>query len=220
MQVFDDCLIVNIGKGNVFYCIEDSIEGSTFKGWVVSNGNSANLYLVDLFKMNVDADLIQLSPIWDKLDKVVQDQIISHKEIKIETVKERMETARQSRKKVYNFDHLPKMLTCKCGAETKANYYALQRKADDLKVPIEDLFKNYVCQKCCCTKGRGKGKGKKLDVNLPAMLTCSCGVQMKPNYSYLQKKADAKKIPLMDLVKNWKCQVCNPTKGRGRKKKS
>lgn len=218
MQVFDDCLIVNVGKGNVFYCIEDSIKGSTFKGWVVNKNNSANLYLVDLSKINVDADLIQLSPIWSKLDKTVQDQIISHKEIKVETARERMETARQSRKKIYNFDHLPKMLTCKCGAETKANYYYLQKRADNLKVPIEDLFKNYVCQACNPTKG--KGKASKLDVNLPAMLTCKCGVQIKPNYSYLQKKADEKKIPLMDLVKNWKCQTCNPTKGRGRKKKS
>jgi len=48
-------------------------------------------------------------------------------------------------------------------------------------------------------------------------LKCKCGRETKANYYYLQKKADAKKIPLDDLVKSYQCQTCNPTK---RKKKN
>jgi hypothetical protein len=51
--------------------------------------------------------------------------------------------------------------------------------------------------------------------SLPKELTCGCGNTMKPNYSVLQKKADALMIPLVDMIKDWKCKICKPVK-RGR----
>ena len=52
----------------------------------------------------------------------------------------------------------------------------------------------------------------------PEYLECKCGEKTKANYSYLAKKALAAKIDVMELVNNYECQICNPTKGRGRKR--
>lgn len=56
-----------------------------------------------------------------------------------------------------------------------------------------------------------RSKRKKKYTDMPEYLECACGKKVK---AYLQKKADAKCIPLMDLVKGYQCQGCNPTKGR------
>jgi len=64
-----------------------------------------------------------------------------------------------------------------------------------------------------------KNRRKKYDFSkFPEFLECKCGRQVKGNYYQLQKKADAKQVPLDDLVKNYVCQSCSPTP-RGRKKK-
>jgi len=61
-----------------------------------------------------------------------------------------------------------------------------------------------------------KQRKKKYD-GLPEFLECKCGAKVKANYSYLQKKADAKKVPMDDLIKGYQCQTCNPTKGKKKK---
>ena len=65
---------------------------------------------------------------------------------------------------------------------------------------------------------RGKRKKKFNFDGLPEFLKCKCGREVKANYYYLQKKADAKKVPLQTLVDSYQCQTCNPTKGRPKKK--
>lgn len=50
--------------------------------------------------------------------------------------------------------------------------------------------------------------------NLPDVITCKCGRETKANYSYLSAKADKLEIPLQQLIDEYQCQKCNPTKGR------
>ena len=96
--------------------------------------------------------------LWDGLPAKIRDQIEkAHADTKAERV-ERMAHARTKRKKKFDFSSLPDMLTCKCGKAIKANYYYLQKKADEKKVPLDDLVKSYACQKCNPTKGRKKKK--------------------------------------------------------------
>jgi len=48
----------------------------------------------------------------------------------------------------------------------------------------------------------------------PKFLKCKCGREVKCNPYVLQKKADTLKVPVLDLINNFACQVCKPTKGR------
>jgi len=62
-------------------------------------------------------------------------------------------------------------------------------------------------------------RGRKSRINrdaFPEFLKCSCGREVKCNPNALQKKADTLKVPVADLVKNYKCQKCHPTKGRAK----
>lgn len=53
--------------------------------------------------------------------------------------------------------------------------------------------------------------------DLPKTLTCAYGHEVNANWSVLNKKADKLDIPAIDLANNYKCQKCNPTKGRKKK---
>lgn len=116
-------------------------------------------YICDKLNLSVvNKDILAEAGIWDSLSDGIKELIVqTHEETKAER-KEKMAHARKKRKKKYDFSHLPEFLTCKCGKEVKANYYYLQKKADDKKVPLDDLVKGYVCQSCCPTKGRKKKK--------------------------------------------------------------
>lgn len=58
------------------------------------------------------------------------------------------------------FANLPEEMVCKCGNRVHINATYLKAKAAKKKTTIEELVKNFVCQKCCNTKGRPKGKKK------------------------------------------------------------
>ena len=104
----------------------------------------------------VDEDILTKAGIWEDLPKKVRSEIIKAQEEKQQSIKEKMELAREKRKKRYDFSHLPDVMKCKCGTEIKPNYYYLQKKADKKGIPVDDLFKNFKCQKCESTRGRKK----------------------------------------------------------------
>lgn len=54
---------------------------------------------------------------------------------------------------------------------------------------------------------------------LPENMVCKCGREVKANYYYLSKKAEDKGTTLKELIESYQCQICNPTKGRKKKKK-
>jgi len=66
-------------------------------------------------------------------------------------------------------------------------------------------------------KANARQKRRTKNPNLPKTLTCSCGREVNANWTVLNKKADKLGIPAIDLANNYKCQKCNPTKGRKKK---
>lgn len=93
---------------------------------------------------------------WDKLGSEKQAQLQIQKEQEKEVVAEKMAHARSKRRN--KFENLPEFLECKCGNKVKANYSYLQKKADEKKIPLQDLINGYQCQTCNPTKGRRKKK--------------------------------------------------------------
>jgi hypothetical protein len=108
-----------------------------------------------------------------------------------------------------NYKHITKELLIK--HDVWSNF------TDSIQCKIEGMNKEKEVEvKEKMAKARSKRR-KKYD-DLPKELVCECGNKVTANWSYLNKKADKLGIPAMDLAKNYKCQVCNPTKGRGKKK--
>lgn len=102
---------------------------------------------------------LELAGIWSDLKKDYREAVIHFGEQKQAEVSDKMAEIRKKKKKKYDFSKLPEFLKCKCGRETKANYYYLQKKADQKKIPLDDLVKGYQCQTCRPTKGN-KGNKK------------------------------------------------------------
>ena len=99
-----------------------------------------------------------MAEIWAKLTQAERDHHThTHTKQKAE-VSEKMAEIRKKRKSRINKDAFPEFLQCSCGREVKCNPHYMQKKADKLKVPVDDLIKGYQCQKCNPTKGKGKKK--------------------------------------------------------------
>ena len=158
---------------------------------------------MDVTKLNKE-DLISLK-IWDDIPKKIQKEVLDQVEIQKQLIAEKVERMQKGRKKRYNFDGLPQILTCSCGKTAKPNYYTLSKLADEKIIPLSDLIKNYRCRKC-------KSQDK-IPTNFPEFMECKCGNKVKTNYYYLKTKAQKMGISIDNLIANYQCQKCNPTKG-------
>jgi hypothetical protein len=90
----------------------------------------------------------------------------------------------------------------------------LSKSIQDEIIESQEVKKEIVKEKMAAMRGQRK---KKYD-HLPQEMVCKCGSKTKANWSYLNSKADKLGCTGMDLVKNYQCQKCNPTKGRRKKK--
>jgi hypothetical protein len=156
MNLFEGYPQFKLNRDQTFYFMKDSVKGSLIKAWLVKDGNTATLHLVDLLKTLIEIDVLKGIGLWDLLDVATQGAITEVNTLKTTVVKDKMAEMRGKRKKKFDFSKLPEFLTCKCGREVKANYYSLQKKADKQMIPLDDLVKSYQCQTCNPTKGRKK----------------------------------------------------------------
>lgn len=133
------------------------------------------------------------------------------------------------------FAALPKELVCKCGAKIKLNPYQLKAKSEKLGTTIQKLIEDYACQTCRPTKLGGKKKSTKVKAisdkpkgkrgrqpnpefaGLGKTMKCSCGKEAVLNPTYLKAKAEKLGTTMEELIKNFKCQSCAPSRGRPRK---
>ena len=129
---------------------------------------------------------------------------------------------KRGRAKNPKFANYPSELVCKCGNRTKVAASNLDAKAKLKGISVDELVKEYVCQKCCPRKrGRfGKAKNPKFK-DYPDELVCKCGNKVKVGASNLNARAKLKGISVKDFVKGYVCQKCFSTRGRkkGWKKK-
>ena len=171
---------------------------------------------VSVHARKVGKDNLQFLKLWDSIPKDDQQKIEAAQEEIVINVVNKMAKARAARKKKY--ENIPKEITCSnCNKVQKMNPGIIAKKIEKLNVLLDDYLKNFQCQKCNPTKGR-KANPKYKD--MPEELICKCGASVKANYTYLSKKAEAKKITLDDLIKSYQCQKCHPTKGRKKGQKT
>jgi hypothetical protein len=150
--------------------------------------------------------------LWDKIS--AKNQKLVHNVIKEETdsVKNRLEKARSLRKEKY--PHIPKELTCTvCNDKIKIQPSVIAKRIETKKILIDDYIKNYKCIKC-----GGRGRTKNIEfAKLPKTIKCKCGKEVLTNAAQLKIKASKNKTTIEELIKNFSCQSCSPSK-RGRKK--
>jgi len=68
------------------------------------------------------------------------------------------------------------------------------------------------------TQGPKQGRRQHYDSNIPRVLKCvECEAEVNVPPSQLMKRAEKAGVSWEEFVEQFKCQRCNPTKGRGRK---
>ena len=105
------------------------------------------------------------------------------------------------------------ILSCKCGAKVIYPSSVALKFATKKGLTLEKYIENFVCQKCCSSKGR------KANSNLPPKveLKCKCGVVVTYPASIALKNAIKKGLTVEKYIKSFRCQSCKNTKGRRKK---
>jgi len=114
--------------------------------------------------------------------------------------------------------NIPTELTCiQCKAVIKSSLSVMAKRIERLGITAKEFTKQFRCQKCHPTKGR---KSNPKYAHLPKEIACcKCGVIMKCAPSQIVQRAKSKKMTPEKFMKQYACQKCVCTKGRGRKKK-
>jgi hypothetical protein len=165
---------------------------------------------------NIPIEDLKKIEVWDKLSSDIRKFMENGEVAYQEEVKGRMGKARGARKKKYA--NVPRELICtKCQEKVNVAPGILVARVEKIAkekailFTIEDYQKVFQCQRCNCTKGR---KANPANANLPKELVCSCGAKVKTNSTALNKVAALRKITIEEYVKNFRCQLCNPTRGK------
>ncbi|HII94239.1 MAG TPA: hypothetical protein HA367_00625 [Candidatus Methanofastidiosum sp.] len=156
----------------------------------------------------VSKEELEKIEVWGQLTEDVQKSIMTGGDAKKSQVHERLSKARASRTKKY--ENVPKELKCKCGVVIKVAPTVLLGRIEKLGVTLQEYVDKFECQSCHPTKGR---KPNLSNSNLPKELVCKCGAKVKTNATALKKSAEKKGISIEEIIKNYSCQKCNPTKG-------
>jgi len=154
MNPFDDLKLFEDKNGTRYRFVR--VFGDKIIVWRKGSRMTDEYRLGALNLSTVNEEILTAAGIWDELPETIKTSITNQQVKYVEQVHDKMAVARQKRKKKYDFSSFPEFLKCKCGREVKANYYMLQKKADEKKIPLEDLVNAYVCQTCCPTIGRKK----------------------------------------------------------------
>jgi hypothetical protein len=182
-------------------------------GW-----NREKLVGIDVHKINID--VLKSLKIWDDLSEEVKNRVVNgvnsvdsvnnvivNKESNVIN-KEDSIMARTSK-----HVGVPNQVTCiKCGGKTAIAPSILAVRIEKSGKSIEDFVSNWACAKCV-PPVRGRKPNPEL-ANYPKQMTCSCGNKVNTNISYLKIKADKKGVTVKSLIDSFKCQTCEPTKGR------
>lgn len=185
--------------------------GKDWKGW-----NLDHLMVIKATSLN--SNILKRVNAWDKLSEGVRAEIEKIEADVDYVIKARMEKARKSRKSKYA--NVPKEATCiECGEVQVIPPSVLVKRAEkwangDKTLTVFDFLKQFKCQKCCPSRGRkSNGLASKIE------LVCKCGAKVVYSAKIVKKTSEKKGITVEAYVKGYRCQKCNPTIGRGRRKK-
>ena len=169
---------------------------------------------------NVDVDSLKKIGVWDNLALEVQKDIVEGITQQTKDVKDLMEKARSSRKDKYV--NVPRFLYCTlCHKKTPISPGVLVKKVEKIALvkgityTLDIFLKEYACKECSPVR-RGRAANPEF-VNLPKFMICKCGAKVATNPNQLKKKAKKEGTTILELIKNYSCQLCTPTKLGGRK---
>jgi len=188
---------------------------------VYENGmNSYRFKWIDV--KEIDVEVLKIMKVWDNLPEEIQKDVIcrsefenKQKEIEKQQVIEHMGKMRMGRRKKY--ENIPKELTCiQCNGTIEVTPSILAKKIEKSGLLAVDYIAKFKCKRCA-PPIRGRKANPAL-AHLPTELVCTCGNKISVTPSYIAQRAKIKGITPEVFVSTWKCQKCNPTKGRGKKK--
>ncbi len=156
--------------------------------------------------------------IWDNLTDKEKSGLQQIEESEKHQIHTHMNKIRGLRRNKY--EGVPReVVCCNCGCKQKmAPAQIIKRAAKEVR-SIESWVKEYKCQKCAPSKGRGR-KADPRYANLPKELVCKCGNKVNTSPSAIVARAKKLGITPEEVVNQYKCQKCVPTKGRHKRKKS
>lgn len=170
---------------------------------------------VELFKIldvkSIGVESLKTLNIWDKLPEEVRKRVEG---VAVEIT----EVEKKSQGRRPKYEGIPRELVCVgCKEVVKVSPFVLSGKLEDKGIALEDYVKDFHCSKC-----RPGVRGKKANPEFAKYgktMKCSCGTEVVLNPTYLKAKAEKLGTTMEELIKNFKCQVCCPSK-KGRPKKS
>lgn len=211
---FDEDLTTIIDKNDIEYKLVKFIKPDYILTWKlkeVSSGERTHICKGIKVTDFTPTELMK-HDIWDKISAKNQKAIENVIKEETESVKNKLEKARSSRKVKY--PNIPKELTCTiCNAKIQIQPGNIAKRIETKKIMLDDYIKNYKCIKC---GGRGRTKNVEF-AKLPKTIKCKCGKEVLTNAAQLKIKATKNKTTIEELIKNYRCQSCAPSK-RGRKK--
>lgn len=169
----------------------------------------------------VGVDTLKSLGVWDKLSPDIQKQIIDQGVLRQVAIDEKMANARAGRRKKYV--GIPKEIECtRCHKKITISPSIIMgrvekiAKAKSIIFTAEDYIRDFNCQSC-----RPSRRGKQVNpefASLPKVMICGCGKKVNVNPYQLKKKAEKNKTTMQELIKKFKCQGCEKTKGRHKRK--
>lgn len=208
----------------------DSVDGRSFKlikyvsprmlhAWLHKNPSEYVLGKLDIGDVSVD--MLKQIDIWKEIPSNIQKELESKIIQQVEDVSSKMEKARAGRRARYK--DVPREVVCaSCGKTFPIAPGSIVKKVDMLVasgviINIPEYVSQWKCQKCNPTKGRKKNPEL---ANVPAELVCNkCKTVKACPPSSIAQRAKLKGITIQKFLDTYVCQVCNPTKGRGRKRR-
>lgn len=172
---------------------------------------------------DVGAEVLKTIKVWPELADEVKKEINDGITKKTQAVHELMAVARKGRKTKYI--GVPKDVECiKCHSKVVVVPRLVMAKIDKVckdekrLYTLTDYIAGFVCRVCAPVK-RGKKANPEM-ANFPKTMKCKCGKEVITNVYYLKAKANKLGTTIQKLIDGFKCQNCEKTKGRPKKKKS
>lgn len=164
---------------------------------------------------DIDLDIIKAMKVWNHLSPETKAKLENKIRIVKDQTQELMAKARGARRKKY--ENIPREMTCiTCGNIVEIVPGQVSKKCEKDGILLADYISGFKCKKCRPVAHRGKVRNPEF-AKFARTMKCSCGAEVALNPTYLKTKAEKLGTTIEELVKNYKCNKCNPVK-RGRQK--
>lgn len=173
----------------------------------------------------VEVEILKKIGVWDRLSPEYQKKLeldqTKTREEETSSTYNLMKKARAARKQKYI--NVPRELVCtQCGNKISIQPGVLMNRVEKIAkkgqilFTVDDYVKKYLCQVCNPTKGKRPNPEA---IGLPKELICiKCKAIQSCSPSSILQRAKKKNLTPQQFLDAYVCQVCNPTRGRRKKK--